>query len=118
MMFVSAELEFRRHLATAEQTHTINVAAVKKDIIENEDVQFYWCMVTADWSIETASTLLDLMIENYVKLRGHSTASAWLEKYKRESKKSVQKSKGVRKQLLSKASLSVSNKEETLDIED
>ena len=118
MMFVSTELEFRRHLATAEQAHAIDVDSVKKNIIENDDVQFYWCMVSANWTAEVASTLLDLLVDNYMKLRGHSTASAWLEKFKRESKKSVQKSKGVRKQLLAKASSSASNKEEALDIED
>ena len=98
---------------TDEQTHAINIAAVKK--IESEEVQLYWCMVTVDWMTEVASTLLDLLIDNYVKLCGHSTASAWLEKYK---KKSVQKSKAVHTQLPDKATSSTVSNKETFENED
>ena len=119
MMFVSAEEEIRKHLTTFETTNEVKFAAAKDKIIDSDDVQFYWCMVTSDWETEVASTFLDMLIDDFVKLRGHSTASAWLEQYKRESKKSFQKSKGVRKQLLSKTSTSLtpSNKE-SVDTED
>ena len=70
--------------------------------IINDDVQFYWSMVASNWEDEVADVLLEMIIDEYVKIRGHSTASAWLEQYKRDSKKQVQKSKGVRKQLISK----------------
>ena len=70
-------------------------------------------MVSANWEGEVASVLLELLINDYVKIRGHSTASAWLEKYKRDSKKSVQKSKGVHKQLISKSACTSSSSNES-----
>ena len=63
-------------------------------------------MVSSNWEEEVATILLDMMIEEYVKICAHSTASAWMEMYRRESKKFVQKSKGVRKQLLSTSAAS------------
>ena len=75
---------------------------MREKIINDDDVQFYWSMVASNWEDEVADVLLEMIIDEYVKIRGHSTASAWLEQYKRDSKKQVQKSKGVRKQLISK----------------
>ena len=98
-MFASAEVELRKLITSPPE---FNFTRAKSKIIDSDDVQFYWSMVSSNWVEEVASVLLEMMIDKYVKIRGHSTASAWLEQYKRESKKSVQKSKGVRKQLLSK----------------
>ena len=41
--------------------------------------------------------LLTLVVDMWVTIRGFSHASAWVEKYKVEQKKSTQKSKGLRK---------------------
>ena len=57
-----------------------------------------WSMISSNWEDEVAEALLQMIIDEYVKIHGHSTASVWLEQYKRDSKKQVQKSKGVRKQ--------------------
>ena len=43
---------------------------------------------------------LVMIIDMWITVRGFSFASAWIEKYKSANKKSVQKSKGVRKQLV------------------
>ena len=119
MLFASAELEIRKYLAKSQGRHELNIAAAKDNVIASEDVQFYWCMATSDWEAEVSSVLLDMLIERFVKIRGHSTARAWLEEYKQKTKKSVQKSKGVRKQLISKTSNSTStNTANSLDIED
>ena len=40
-----------------------------------------------------------MIIEHWVTVRGFSFTSAFLEKYKQASKESVQKSKGIRKNL-------------------
>jgi hypothetical protein len=55
-------------------------------------------MVSANWQEDAATALLEIMID---QIRGHSTATEWLEKYKQD--KMVQKSKGVRKQLILKS---------------
>ena len=106
-MFSSMEIEVRRHIQR-HSTSDLNILAAKKKIMESDDVLFYWSMVSSSWEEEVASVLLDMLVSEYVKIRGHSTASAWLEKYKRESKRSVQKSKGVRKQLISNSTSSSS----------
>ena len=98
-MFASAEMELRKHLTPHQVT---DFSQMREKIINDDDVQFYWSMVASNWEDEVADVLLEMIIDEYVKIRGHSTASAWLEQYKRDSKKQVQKSKGVRKQLISK----------------
>jgi hypothetical protein len=102
-MFASTEIELRKHIQSTTGPSELNILGAKKQIMESDDVVFYWSMVSSNWEEEVASTLLEMVISSYVMIRGHSTASAWLEKFKRESKKSVQKSKGVRKQLISKS---------------
>ena len=92
-MFASVETELRKHLQEHNsKPNEVNVKGVTTKIIENDDVLFYWSMVSASW---TRRWHLNLLITEYLKIRGHSTASAWLERYKRDSKLSVQKSKGV-----------------------
>ena len=54
------------------------------------------CNFTGPWCQATvSSTLLDLLLDH------NPTATAWLEQYKK--KKTVQKSKGVRKNLFSES---------------
>ena len=73
-------------------------------IKDNDDVQFYWSIVAAEWEEETAQALLKLIVDLWITIRGFSFASAWIEKFKKEQKKFVQKSKGVRKQLCTSTS--------------
>ena len=73
---------------------------IAKAIIRNEDVQFLWSILSADWEDNTATALLQMVISEWVKIRGFSYASCWIEKYKSTQRKTLQKSKGVRKQLL------------------
>lgn len=40
-----------------------------------------------------------MIAEHWLTLRGFSLASAFIEKYKQQAKKNVQKSKGIRNQL-------------------
>ena len=118
-MFASIETELRRYLREHNnELNEVNILGVKTKVMENDDVLFYWSMVSASWDEEVASEMLTLLIAEYVKIRGHSTASAWLEQYKRDSKKSVQKSKGVRKQLLSKSSTQHSKESSSLNTAD
>ncbi len=48
---------------------------------------------------EEANELMKMMIQHYITFRGFSFASAFIEKYKQSTKKSTQKSKGLRKTL-------------------
>ena len=61
-------------------------------MIASDDVQFYWAMISSSWQEDVATAMLGMLIDMLIQIRGHSTASAWQEKYKQD-KKSVQKSK-------------------------
>ena len=99
MLFVSVELVLRKHL----QGDQPSLTTVKEKAIEDEDVQFYWSVISSNWEEESATVLLEMIIDMWIKIRGHSTARAWLEQYKLNQKTSIQKSKGIRKQLISSA---------------
>ena len=95
-LFVSVECELRKHLSK----QVPNFDAVQQAIIRNENVHFLWSILSADWEDKTVSALLQMVISEWVKIRGFSYASCWIEKYKSTQRKTLQKSKGVRKQLL------------------
>lgn len=96
-VFVCMENELRSHLSQPV-VHSLGTA-VKKGICDNEDVKFFWSMLSAGWDQQSASTLLEMIVDEWVKIRGFSYASAWIEQYKIAQKKTLQKSKGIRKQL-------------------
>ena len=92
-VFGSMELEVKRFL----NKNPSQLGAIKqelhKKISNNEDVLFYWAILSAGWEIEESDALLKLIIEHYITVRGFSFVSGWLEKYKQANKKSIQKSK-------------------------
>ena len=97
-MFVALEYELRQHIRQGQMP---NLEHIITSVSENEDVLFLWSLVSADWEETSASALLEMIIRQWVKLRGFSYANAWVEKYKVALKQTTQKSKGVHKQLIS-----------------
>ena len=79
---------------------TRGTIAVRKESLEtfastirdNEDVQFLWTMLSAEWEKGSATSLFQMVVTQWVKIRGFAYASAWLEKYK-AAQKTTQKSK-------------------------
>ena len=65
----------------------------------DEDVAFYCCMLFAEVEESVASALLHSIIKLWVTMRGFAFASSWIELYKQNSQKSLQRSKGLRKTL-------------------
>ena len=53
-----------------------------------------------DWDEKSSNALLHMMVNQYVKIRGFSRASALVEQFKQKNKQTTQKSKGIRKQLI------------------
>lgn len=98
--FCSVEQELRSHLhgKCASESDGIKEEVIQK-VTENEEVVHNWSLVAANWEAEEASVLMDMMVQQWVTIRGFSYASAFLEKYKQKNKKSIQKSKGLRKTL-------------------
>ena len=68
-------------------------------IASNEDVLFYWSMLSADADEEDAQTLLKMIIELWTTIRGFAYVSSWIELYKQTSKKTIQRSKALRRNL-------------------
>ena len=66
----------------------------------DEDISFYWCMLTADVDNGVGAELLSMTVDLYITIRG---SKSFMERYKQQSKKSTQKSKALRKNLLSKS---------------
>ena len=93
-LFYSMELEFRRHIG-AEGINSDTAEMMEK----NENVLFCWCIISASWEEECSSILLPMIIQLWITIRGYSLCSAWIEKYKLAQKKTVQKSKSLRKEL-------------------
>jgi hypothetical protein len=48
---------------------------MKAKIIEDEGVQSSWSTIVVDWE-DTATLLLNMIVDTWVKIRGHSTARA------------------------------------------
>ena len=67
----------------------------------NKDVLLRWSILSADWEAEEEQALFPMIVDLWVTMRGFAFASAWVEKHKERSKITSQKSKGIRKHLLS-----------------
>ena len=79
----------------AKQT---DVEEIATQLINSEDVQFYWCVASAAFDIdddEVHRELLQKIIKLSITIRGLAFASAWVEKYKQAEKKSTQRSKSL-----------------------
>ena len=56
------ELEFRSHFVISDVQQGVQVKCkVKSEIESNEDVLFYWCMLSAEWEVDTAKELLGMI---------------------------------------------------------
>ena len=93
-LFYAMELEFRKHVGG----EGINFDAAEM-MERNEDVLLCWNIISASWDEECSSSLLQMIIKLWITIRGYSLSSACIEKYKAANKKTVQKSKSLRKEL-------------------
>ena len=73
-----------------------------KEVVQSDDIQFYWIICKAGFNIDdeqVCDTLLLMITELYLTMRGFAYASIWIERYKQEAKKTTQRSKSLRKDL-------------------
>ena len=73
MLFVSVELVLRKNLPTDQP----RLPSVTEEAITDGDVQFYWSIISANWEEEVATALLGMIVDMWIKIRGHSTARAY-----------------------------------------
>ena len=101
MLFCAMEEELRQHLQrrrVQDMTEGFK-ECICKAITDNDEVQFYWCMLSPDVDDENADVVLKMVINMWITIRGFSFASGWLEHYKQSRKKSLQRSKALRKDI-------------------
>jgi hypothetical protein len=91
------ELELRMHLKLGNEVNIKDSAL--SEIIKNEDVLFYWTLVSINWDEAHSNELLKLIVQQWTTVRGFSFVSGFMEKYNQRNKKPTQKSKGLRKTL-------------------
>lgn len=103
MLFVSMEMELRCHLHAGNVSDNSGVKERALEcVVTNAEVQLYWSTISANWEEEASDELLKSLVEHWVTIRGFSFTSAFMEKYKQTHMKTLQKSKGLRKTLVSK----------------
>ena len=100
-LFLAMEKRLREffRLTSAQSISDGMKSTLVKTITEDEDVLFFWTILAAEWEQEEETTLLPMVIELWLTIRGFSFCKSYLEMYKQASKKTVQKSKGLRKKL-------------------
>lgn len=99
-LLVSIEVEFRKHFTLGNTTTNESLKDLAfHGIIESENVQFIWTVISANWELEEATELLKLIATHYITIRGFSFAIAFVETFKQSNRKSTQKAKGLRKTL-------------------
>ena len=97
-LFSAMEIALRKQIRTKYIKQF--TAETKHTIIKDDNVKFLWCIISADWEDECADTLIETIVQQWVKIRGFSYASACVEMFKTVQRKTLEKSKGLRKQLL------------------
>ena len=101
-LFCAIEGQVRSLLEALTKPCSSSKLEMIRKVIEDEDVQFYWIISTADFEIddtETHDLLLYKIVELFITMRGFSKASAWMKKYKQSVKKTTQRSKSLRRDL-------------------
>ena len=96
-MMKQMEIIVRPYLKS--ESTTLNDDAIKA-ICLDDNVLFYWELLSGMWEVDERDALFKMIIELWVTIRGFAYASGWLEHYKQTIKTSLQKSKGVRKKLI------------------
>lgn len=100
--FCATEYVVRQVLKTPVKPSPPSKPEMVQKVTSDDDVQFYWLIVTADFEIDDHvihEMLLNKIVELFITVRGFSLASGWLEKYKQCTKKPTQRTKSLRREL-------------------
>lgn len=100
-LFYLIEEDVRRHL-TIDKLHkqqSGNKDIIIETVLKSEDISFQWSMLASTLDYDLSKTLLDMIIKEYITLRGFAFGASCLELYKQKTKKTLQKKKGIRKKL-------------------
>lgn len=89
-----------KHMVRGEADKASFKKSVLDVIVKNESVQFYWTLLSQDIeNLENSEALLTEIVHLWVTIRGFSMAASWMEEYKINTRKTTQKSTGLRKSI-------------------
>ena len=66
-------------------------------MLEDEEVLFAWSIASVELDDKTSTVLLKMIVELWLTIRGLPFASAFIEQYKNTTKKGLQRSKALHK---------------------
>ena len=72
---------------------------LRSTIVTDDDIGFYWCMLTVEVEEAEGKVLLEMIVDMYINIRGFSFSKSMMEMYKQETKRCTQKSKSLRRKL-------------------
>ena len=91
-------------------SESLSKEALLFQVVEDEDVQSHWSILSVDIEEENnPDRLLRHIVDLWVTIRAHAFTSSWMEEFKLKKHKSSGKQKGIRKTLQGKT---VTSKEE------
>ena len=99
--FVVMEGSVRSHL-TLNKAHAMDnttKSRVKQEVFADSNVQFGWCLTGIILKVgeDAAEELLEMCIDKWLTIRGHSFADSIQEMFKQQAKKGTSKAKALRK---------------------
>lgn len=99
--FISMETVVREQLRVDKATEL--EAGMKEKMVSNvmksEDVRLQWGLIGVELDEGRSETLLNMIVNEWITLRGFSFAGGYMEIYKQATKQSLQKTKGLRTKL-------------------
>ena len=98
--FVSIELVVRRffQLKKVTELHAGMKDTLVASVLQDDDVELNWSMISVELEENDRHTLMNMLINEWINIRGFSFAGSYVEIYKQATKKSLQKSKALQQQ--------------------
>ena len=91
-LFISLENEMKSLSTGVAGPSSDRQTTITQRLVNNDDVQFYWCMIAANFEVDdldTHSTLLNMIVDLFITIRGFSYSNAWMEKFKQQEKTTI-----------------------------
>jgi len=100
MLIVAMEIKLQMVIQQQPSEQLKLDETVITTLINDEQVQYHWDVVSGHWEPEETEVLLPMITQLWVTMCGYSYASAKVEQHKQAVKKVTQKPKGIRKHLI------------------
>ena len=116
-LFVEIEVVLRSQLRASSAAASLGLKEKAiAAILTNHSVLEQWSEFSMNWGKEESDKLLQMIVEHWITVRGFSFTSAFMEAYKQKNKKTVEKSKGLRKNLMGKSTKIDDVETENMDV--